>query len=254
MKKTKILFTLFTYFFVIYFTVIITQKITKNTENTPNNPSNITKTEEIKKEETKPEPEVTRLSIGGRDENTGKCIDFYKRTDGELSLYGLPDFVKENKTAVDLLEKDCQMVYQTGHFDVTGDGIKEILLITEAIDCITCRANSLIIISEDTVIYDKQVSNAMFRPIPGKSNAFEIKEPIYFLQNGLCCPDKGTVKVMEYTKYPSFSLVDEYIENYKTKQYPTFVERKDYYEGSDKIQKPVPPVSMFGIVGSTEED
>jgi len=252
MKNTKIILPVLTYILVIFFTAIITIKITKDPENKLETTS--TQTEEIKKAETKTEPEKTRRSIGQRDKNTGECIDFYERTDGELSLYGLTDFVKENKTAVKILEEDCQMVYQTGHFDVTGDGIKEILLITEAIDCPTCRATSLIIISEDKVIYDEQVSNAMFRPIPGKSDSFEVKEPIYFLKDGICCPKKGTVKVMEYDGFSNFLLVDEYIENYNTKQFPTFIERKDYYEGSENVKKKIPDVSMFGIVGSTVED
>lgn len=213
-----------------------------------------TNTASEEKEEIKPIPEETRLSVGHRDENTGECVDFYERTGGELSLYGLLDFVKENETAVKILQEDCQMVYQTGHFDVTGDGIKEILLITEAIDCVTCRGTSLIIISEDKVIYDEQVRNAMFRPIPGKSDSFEVKEPIYFLKDGICCPKKGTVKVMEYDGFSNFLLVDEYIEKYNTPQFPTFVERKDYYEGSENIEKKIPNVSMFGIVGSTAED
>ena len=146
------------------------------------------------------------------------------------------------------------MVYQTGHFDVTGDGVKDILLITEAIDCVTCRATSLIIISEDKIIYDEEVNNAMIRPIKGNSYSFELKEPIYFLRDGLCCPKKGTVKVMEYDGFSNFLLVDEYIEKYNTPQFPTFVERKDYYEGSENIEKKIPNVSMFGIVGSTVED
>ena len=254
MKNIKKILSVLTYILIILFTITTTLKITKKTENTHCKTSTDTQTEEIKKEETKTAPEKTRLSVGGRDENTGECIDFYERTDGELSLYGLPDFVKENKTAVKALEKDCLMVYQTGHFDVTGDEIKEILLITEAIDCVTCRANSLIIISEDKIIYDEEVNNAMIRPIKGISNSFELKEPIYFLKDGMCCPKKGTVKVLEYDGFSNFLLVDEYIEKYNTRQFPTFVERKDYYEGSEYVKKKIPNISMFGIVGSTIED
>lgn len=253
MKKTKLLFTVLSYILIIGFSVLVTYKVTKNSYiSSEDNKTSQNTTE------TTPAPEVVdenqRRSIGKRDKNTGECLDFYKRTNGELSLYALPDFVKTNETAVNMLKKDCQMVYQIGNFDVTGDGIKDILLITEAIDCVTCRATSLIIISNNEIILDKQVSNAMIRPVSSNPNAFELKEPIYLDGEGICCPKKATVSVYEYRKYNEdlpFVMIDKYIENYKTGRFPTFNERQDYYEGSDKIQKLTPGVSDFGIVGTT---
>lgn len=179
-----------------------------------------------------------QLTRGNRDKNTEKCIDFYKRTNNQLSLYNLPIFIAENVTATDLLQKNCLMAYQIGYFDVTGDNKKDILLITEAIDCVTCRNTRLIIFDGSKVLLDKQVKNALIRPISGRNNAFELKEPIYGIdQEGICCPSKGIVKAYEFrgTDYTglddtqSFVLKDEYSEKYKSVTDSVFSERQNYY-------------------------
>ena len=208
--------------------------------------------DQIEEEDSSAETDNNTWNDPDRSKTTGKCTDFYGRTNGELSLYGLPDCVKENSTAVEFLESNCLMVYQIGHFDVTADGEKDLLLITEGISCITCRATKLIIISNNKVIYSENFYNAMIRPIKGKDNSFELKEPIFIMDEGYCCPKKGTVSVMEYRKFNeppfNFVLVDQYIENYGTTPFPAFNERKDYYEGSDEIENDPIYVSPFGIV------
>lgn len=174
---------------------------------------------------------------GLRDENTGKCEDNFNLQESEYSLDNLPDFVKNNETAMNLLQNDCLFSMQNGYFDVTGDGNKEILLITTGFDCVTCRATRLIIISDNEVLVDKSVKNAMIRQIKDNNMSFEIKEPIYFNSTGYCCPTKGIVKVYEYRgdwyvdfdDTTVFARIDEYTEDYKTNEFPTFTEREDIY-------------------------
>lgn len=180
-----------------------------------------------KEKETTTEKQTERLSVGNRDEITGECKDFYQVTGGELSLYNLPQKIKEDTTATKVLEQDCQMALQTGVFDVTSDNKDDILMITEAIDCVTCRATSLIIISEGKVISDRQVTNAVIRKAPGRTDAFELKEPIALKYEGACCPTKGTVSVYEYAPDTDekFALVDQYTEDYKNKDNPILSER-----------------------------
>lgn len=230
----KILYPLVFLFALTIFTIsgIIIGKNICNKSDKGNNNNNT----EIDYENKEEKYEVIKRK-GARDENTGECEENFNLQDSKYSLDNLPDFVKNNETAMKLLQNDCLFSMQNGYFDVTGDGNEEILLITEGFDCITCRATRLIIISEDEVLVDKSVSNAVIRKIKSNNTAFEIKEPIYFNSTGYCCPTKGIVKVYEYRgdKYvdfdntPVFARVDEYTEEYQTNEYPTFTEREDIY-------------------------
>jgi len=47
----------------------------------------------------------------------------------------------------------------------------------------------------------------MFRPIPGKSDSFEVKEPIYYLKDDIRCPKKAREKLWNMTDFQIFYLL-----------------------------------------------
>ncbi len=179
----------------------------------------------------------TEKRTGTKNEQTGECYENIGDTDRNSFLVTLPEYIKNNEVAKSVLRDNCLFSMQNGFFDVTGDGMKDILMITEALDCVTCRATRLIIISDNKVIVDKSVENAIIREVENNNLAFEIKEPIYFNSTGMCCPTKGTVKLYEYRgdnyldfdMTPVFARIDEYIENYQIGGDPVFNERKEIY-------------------------
>jgi len=143
---------------------------------------------------------------------------FLKECPDDLYFESLPDKVKNNQAIINLLNNNCLWVLKTDIFDVTEDGISEILLTTTQAGCASCHAHIIYIFKGDELIFQRDGDDALVKRSKN-STGFDFKTPLRKQDEALCCPSEGVVTVYKYspTKVTlnQFMILEERSEPYQ---------------------------------------
>ncbi|KKU31654.1 MAG: hypothetical protein UX44_C0004G0018 [candidate division WWE3 bacterium GW2011_GWA1_46_21] len=136
-------------------------------------------------------------------------------TDEKLRLDSLDERVRNNSKAIQTIRDNCLWVLKSEFYDVTGDDSDEILLNGAGAGCGACHTRTLLIISNDDVVFDNiydQVDRAARFRRTNNDNGFEVKSAIKIAEK-YCCEDKELVSRYEYNNTTGiFDIVNVSIE------------------------------------------
>lgn len=123
-----------------------------------------------------------------------------KCSDKELQLNLLPNDLKNNKTVLAILRKNCLWVSENSvqRLDVTGDGKPEAIINVSEVNCADCFMRMVIIVDGENLLFQKTgdslvVSKPDF-PIAG----FRIKETLRRENESFSSPTEGLVSTYAY--------------------------------------------------------
>ena len=157
------------------------------------------------------------------DEEVKKCTEEALLPDKDcfgidLRLEEAGKEVRGNKRAIELLEKNCLWLFNTQFHDLTGDKEDELIMITSGAGCASCHWNRIYILSEDKIIFQKDVEDVWFWPAENYFG-FIIKYPLRREDEAYCCPTEGIVESYTVSSinsgYETFYKFDERSEPYQ---------------------------------------
>lgn len=155
--------------------------------------------------------EKARNCINENAERVGGCHGI------DLRLDKASEKVGGNKKALEVLKDNCLWLLKAEIRDLTGDGEKEIAMVTAGAGCGSCHYQKIYIIKGDEIIFQKDAEDVWFRPAedyPG----FVIKYPLRKQGEALCCPTESIVESYTISKinsdYKTFYKFDEHYERY----------------------------------------
>lgn len=78
-------------------------------------------------------------------------------SDEELQISALDEGVLKSTNAMKLIRENCYIVLGEEFYDVTGDGVEDIILNLGNLGCVSCHPRTIIVIdgSEDEILLDK---------------------------------------------------------------------------------------------------
>lgn len=122
-------------------------------------------------------------------------------TDANLMLDQLPQYIKQNEYALNLLRKDCSFVVNSFQQDVNNDGLDETFMQTTSLDCGTgaCKARTLYIITDKDSIFYEQGAGLYFEKT-GSKDEFNVVKPVQYWNERPTYSSKELVVTYKYDK------------------------------------------------------
>jgi len=158
------------------------------------------------------ENEKARFCINENTEKVDGCYGI------DLRLDEASKKLEENQKALGIMRDNCLWLFHSVVHDFTGDGEKEVAMITAPAGCASCHYQQIYIIKNEEVIFEKDTEDVWFWPAENYPG-FIIKYPLRKQGEGLCCPTEGIVESYTVSNinsdYKTFYKFDEHYEPYE---------------------------------------
>ncbi|MFC1727151.1 CPBP family intramembrane glutamic endopeptidase [Patescibacteria group bacterium] len=147
------------------------------------------------------------------NEKVIKCIEEARPPDEnchgiDLELNKAKNDVRENKKALELLEKNCLWLVDAQFHDLTDDNEEELTVIATDAGCTECHWSRIYVIKDDQVIFEKDAEDIAFWPT---DNGFAIAYPLRRVNETYYRPTEGIMESYQVwdEEYKYFHKFDE---------------------------------------------